>query len=215
MNESQKSRFGFAGGAALGVVLVVFVAVGWALGGRSDPAPTPAKLPAVVEDLPSPHTGVGPDVGADPDTERLRTELASNPERLDLRRRLAIELLRQGDFYGAFEEAKRVLAQDPDAVDGLFVIAAVRVRMGQPSQALPLLERVLEQAPDHVPALTAKGQALLKAGHAEAAVAVWSRALELSGGSNSQVEELLRSVPAGVTAPHPLAAGGVAGQGDG
>jgi Flp pilus assembly protein TadD len=72
--------------------------------------------------------------------------------------------------------------------------------MGQWSRALPLLERALEQAPDHIPALTAKGQALFKAGHANAAVTTWQRALELSGGENSQVEELLRQVPEG-TAP--------------
>jgi regulator of sirC expression with transglutaminase-like and TPR domain len=96
----------------------------------------------------------------------LRAELDAEPGRLDLRRRLALELLRQEDFYGAFAASQRILEVAPDDLDGLFVQGAVRVRMGQPSRALPLLERVLEQAPDHAPALAARAQALADASEA-------------------------------------------------
>ena len=207
MEETRRGRFGAVGGAVAGVLLVVLVAVGWKLGGSAEtaqPAPPPSTAGApVAAQEPSPHTDADLELAVDPEIERLRSELAAAPDRLDLRKRLAIELLRRAQFYAAFDEAKAILDQDPDDVDGLFVTAAIRVRMGQPSRALPMLERVLEQVPDHVPALTAKGQALLKAGHTDRAVAAWNRALELSGGSNAQVEEMLRSVPAGSISPHP------------
>lgn len=205
----EQSRFGFVWGAVAGVALVTLLAVGWLLGGEGEGdeisavAPPPKTPSAVAAVEPSPHTGSDLDIVADPEVERLREELADAPDRLDLRKQLAIALLRRAKFYAAFDEAELILEQAPDDVDGLFVVAAIRVRMGQPSRALPLLERVLDQVPDHVPALTAKGQALLKAGHADTAVAVWTRALELSGGSNAQVEEMLRSVPEGTGAPHP------------
>jgi len=209
MEQKRERSLGAVWGALAGVALVALLALGWKLGGRSEGDPE-AEAPlvegptATAAQEPSPHVGADLDVITDPAVESLRRDLAAAPERLDLRKRLAIELLRRAQFYAAFDEAGRILEQSPDDVDGLFVTAAIRVRMGQPSRALPLLERVLEQAPDHVPALTAKGQALLKTGHADTAVAVWNRALELSGGSNSQVEEMLRSVPAGAGAPHPL-----------
>jgi predicted Zn-dependent protease len=212
---TRDPRFNVAWGAALGVGFVLLVGLGWMLAGRPAPgepaeAPPPAPtkaVPDVAADQASPHTGAEFEVVHDPEIDRLRADLTSAPERLDLRKRLALELLRREQYYAAFDEAARVLEQAPDDVDGLFVTAAIRIRMGQPSRALPLLERVLEQAPDNVPALTAKGQALLKGGHTGAAVAVWKRALELSGGHNAQVEELLASVEGGASNPHPPVGG--------
>ena len=213
MDNPQQNRIGFVGGALAGVAVVALAAVGWMLGGGEGDTNAPSSAssarssasatPAGATSQESPHTGGELAPIDDPEVDRLRGELSAAPDRLDLRKQLAIRLLRQAQFYAAFDEAQRILEAAPDDVDGLFVSGAIRVRMGQPGRALPLLERVLEQVPNHVPALTAKGQALLKAGHAERAVAVWTRALELSGGSNPQVEELLRSVPAGESTPHP------------
>jgi tetratricopeptide (TPR) repeat protein len=211
--ETQNTRFTFAWGAALGVGLVLLVGLGWMLAGRAAtggsaaPPPPPPAVSGGAAGEASPHTGAELEVTRDPEIERLRGDLIASPERLDLRKRLALELLRREQFYAAFDEAARILEQAPDDIDGLFVTAAIRIRMGQPSRALPLLERVLEQAPDHVPALTAKGQALLKGGHTETAIAVWKRALELSGGRNAQVEELLGAVEAGASNPHPPVGG--------
>lgn len=190
-----------AAGVVVGAALVALVAAGWWLGGsRADNGPAPENHPASIAAQPpgaaeaSPHAGGAASGAEDAETGRLRAEVAADPDRIDARKKLALRLLRQGRFYGAFEEAGEVLARAPEDVDGLFVVAAVRVRMGQPSQALPLLEKVLARTPDHVLALTAKGQALLKAGHDAAAIETWQRALELSGGSNRQVEELIRGV---------------------
>lgn len=194
---------GLLAGAVAGVALVALVAGGWMLGARGPaseaaaPAPTTAAPPsAATVAMPgasgeSPHGQI--EATDSPVVAQLRLDLAAAPERLDLRRRLALELLRQGDFYGAFAESERILERAPNDVEGLFVQGAVRVRMGQPSQALPLLDRVLEQLPDHVGALTAKGKALARAGHADQAEALWRRALELAGGSDPQIEELLRT----------------------
>jgi tetratricopeptide (TPR) repeat protein len=186
-------------GAVAGAALVALAAAGWWLAGRGGDSHPPAseRLAAVTPASPpvaeaSPHEGGTPNGVQDAETLRLRAELAARPDRVDVRRELALRLLRQGNFYGAFEEAGELLARAPDDVDGLFVVAAVRVRMGQPSRALPLLDEILTRSPDHLPALTAKGQALLKAGHDAAAMETWQRALELSGGSNRQVEELMR-----------------------
>ncbi len=180
---------------------MALVAAGWWLGGALSPdSPRPATEPAdagvptlsQAAAASSPHDAPAPSVGEDARTRSLRAELAADPARTEARRELARRLLRQGSFYAAFEEAGELLARAPDDVDGLFVVAAVRVRMGQPARALPMLEKVLARAPDHVPALTAKGEALLKAGHDAAAMDTWRRALELSGGSNRQVEELIQ-----------------------
>lgn len=201
---SKKSFGGAIGGAVAGVALVALVALGWWLASGepaadTEPATTPpTPTPVSVGTKESPH-GIETAPTLDPEVTRLRDELEAAPDRLDLRKQLALQLLRQGQFYPAFEEANRILEQAPDDIDGLFVNGAVRTRMGQPSKALPLLDRVLEQFPDHVPALTAKGRALLKANHPELAAEVWRRALELSGGSNLQVEELLASIDASST----------------
>ncbi len=202
-SDDVKSRLAPAVvGAMAGVALVALVAAGWWLGGgQADREPAPvaeretAGSPAVSPTSPevSPHEGAAPSPAEDAETLRLRSELAADPDRIAVRQDLALRLLRRGDFYGAFDQANELLERAPDNLDGLFVVAAVRVRMGQPSRALPLLEKILERAPEHVGALTAKGQALLKAGHDAAAIEIWQRALELSGGSNRQIEELLRS----------------------
>ncbi len=202
-DRPHSASFGSAAaGAVAGVALVALAAAGWWLGGARNPDPrvltersaagvsTPSQAAAET----SPHDGAAPSAGEDARTHSLRAELAADPARTEARRELALRLLRQESFYGAFEEAGELLARAPDDVDGLFVVAAVRVRMGQPGRALPMLEKVLARAPDHVPALTAKGEALLKAGRNGAALETLRRALELSGGSNPQVEKLLRGV---------------------
>lgn len=197
----RKMLGGALGGAVAGVALVALVALGWWFASgepAADAEPgAPRREVATASAAPrsqeSPH-GTETSSTFDLEVERLRGELEAAPDRLDLRKKLALRLLSQGQFYPAFEEANRILELAPDDIDGLFINGAVRTRMGQPSKALPLLDRVLEQFPDHVPALTAKGRALLKAGHPDLAAEVWHRALELSGGSNRQIEDLLQSI---------------------
>ena len=65
--------------------------------------------------------------------------------------------------------------------------------MGQEDLALQLFEQVIDLFPNHVQALVWRGILLFRAGDRDGAIATWQRGLDAAGGSQPDIEELIRT----------------------
>lgn len=206
---------GFAYGA--GLMLVVALLVYWAVRDARPRSPGAAPAPMAEAQQP-PHEAdlrLTPELAAK--VQELEARLAADPEDSPARKELALALLAGGDFFEAFSQAQQVLERSPDDPDGLLVQGVVRLTMGQNEPALELLDRVLAQDPRHSQALLYRGLALYQSGNREQAVDTWELALEMAGGRNADLEELLAMAAGGdelgaaaLPADHPPVAAGAA-----
>jgi tetratricopeptide (TPR) repeat protein len=128
----------------------------------------------------------------------LQARIVDNPEDWAARKQLSLILLASGRFFEAFTLAGEVLQRFPDDPDALLVHGIVRVSMGQFDVGKELLERVLASHPDHQQALLYRGLALYQLGQTEQAIDTWQIGLELAGGRDPDLEELLAMAEAGL-----------------
>lgn len=202
---------GLAYGAVM--VLVIGLLVYWAVrdaqpaGGMGGPAPTQADSA-----MDPPHESqmqVPPELASQ--ISELQQRVVANPDDWTAKNQLALTYVAAGQFFEAFDLASQVLRQFPDHPDGLLVHGIVRLTMGQADQAVGLLDRVLAEHPDHRQALIYRGLALYQLGEVEQAMDTWDMGLQMAGGSDPELEELLvmaqsgQSQPAGMTPPTPVA----------
>ena len=208
---------GFAFGAAM--VAVISLLVYWAV---RDAQPTGQTVPPPTEmggTMEPPHEGqiqVPAEVAGQ--ITDLQNRLVNDPEDWMARKQLALSYVAAGEFFEAFNQASQVLQQFPEDPDGLLVHGIVRLTMGQADQAVDLFDRVLAQYPDHRQALVYRGLALYQSGSVEQALDTWDMGLQMAGGSDAELEELIEmarsgaSQPAGMVPPAPPPIGETAPQ---
>lgn len=209
---------GFAYGA--GLMLVVALLVYWAVRDARPRSPGAAAPAPMAEAQQPPHEAdlrLTPELAAK--VRELEAQLVTDPEDSLARKELALALLAGGDFFAAFSQAQQVLERSPDDPAGLLVQGVVRLTMGQNEPALEMLDRVLAQDPRHSQALLYRGLALYQSGNREQAVDTWELALEMAGGRDADLEELLAMAAAGdelgaaaLPADHPPVAAGAAAE---
>jgi tetratricopeptide (TPR) repeat protein len=180
---------GFALGA--GMVAVVAVLVYWAVRDAAPDRATPTSPPVAGSEGPLHPEDLNLPPEARAEYEALRERLQAEPTDLMVRKRLALLLLANNEFFGAYREAEQVLAAAPDDIDALYVMGVVRLQMGQGDEALVLLDRVLELFPDHVRALAWKGILYYQRGEMSQAIATWERGIEAAGGSHPELEQMV------------------------
>lgn len=191
---------GFAFGAAM--VAVVGLLVYWAVRDAQPSAtmaPQPTQPGSTME---VPHVGqleVPPEVAAQ--IADLENRLVSDPGDLLARKQLALTYVAAGQFFEAFDQASQILQQSPADPDGLLVHGIVRLTMGQADQAVDLLDQVLAQFPNNRQALIYRGLALYQTGEVEQALDTWEMGLEMAGGSDPELEELLQMARSGASQP--------------
>lgn len=189
-------------GLAIGavMVLVVGVLVYWAVR-DAQPSDGMGGPPAEQAGSPStepPHEGqiqVPPELAAQ--IAELQQRTIADPEDWMARKQLALTLVAAGQFFEAFDQASQVLRQFPDDPDGLLVHGVVRLTMGQADQSVQLLDRVLAEHPDHRQALIYRGLALYQLGNVEQALDTWDMGLQMAGGSDPELEELIMRARSG------------------
>lgn len=181
----------FFGGATVALIaLLVF----WAGGDATErDAMTGPRVGQPIEDRPHPEAVLPPEVAAE--IEELEARVASSPQDLRFRKRLALLYLANDQYVPAFEHAGAVLALAPEDIDALYVEGVVRMTMGQDDRALARFDRVLELFPEHVRAMTVKGLIFARGGDRDRAAAIWDRALEV-GGPQPQIQNLLAMLDA-------------------
>lgn len=199
---------GFAFGAAM--VAVVALLVYFAVRDAKPSAPMGQPASQAGGSMEPPHEGqieIPPEVAAQ--IAQLQNRLVTNPDDWQAHKQLALTYVATGQFVEAFSQASQILQQFPEDPDGLLVHGIVRLTMGQADQAVDLLDQVLAQYPDHRQALIYRGLALYQTGNVEQALDTWDMGLQMLGGGDPELEELIRmaqtggSQPAGMTAAEP------------
>ena len=191
---------GFAFGAAM--VAVISLLVYWAVKDAQPSAPMGPQPTQTSASGEPPHEGqveVSPELAAQ--ITDLQSQLVTDPQNWLAKKQLALSYVDAGQFFEAFSEASQVLQQFPDDPDGLLVHGIVRLTMGQAEQAVGLLDQVLAQHPDHRQALIYRGLALYQSGQVERALDTWEMGLQLVGGSDPELEELIHMAQSGATQP--------------
>jgi tetratricopeptide (TPR) repeat protein len=183
------SIVGFALGA--GMVAVVAALAYWAVRDAVPERGTPTSPPVAGSEGPVHPEDLNLPPEARAEYEALWERLQAEPTDLMARKRLALLLLANNEFFGAYREAEQVLAAAPDDIDALYVMGVVRLQMGQGDEALVLLDRVLELFPDHVRALAWKGILYYQSGEMSQAIATWERGIEAAGGSHPELEQMV------------------------
>ena len=178
-------------GFVAGMALVLLV--GWLvyLAVRDSGAATATQTTSGSAEEPHPDSGSLP-AEARRELEQLEAAAAAAPDDVLARKRLALARLDAGMYFEAFSDAEAILAGQPEDPDGLYIQGVVRLSMGRAQEALELLDRVLVRYPEHLRAMVYRGLALAQSGDTEQAIDTWEMALEMSGGSNPDIENLLR-----------------------
>ena len=202
--ETAKTRnpvlVGFAFGAAM--VAVVALLVYWAVEDAQPTAPMGPQPTQAGASLEPPHEGpqeVPPELAAQ--IADLQNRLVTDPGDWTARKQLALSYVASGQYFEAFSQASQVLQQSPEDPDGLLVHGIVRLTMGQADQAVGLLDQVLAQYPDHRQALIYRGLALYQTGKVEQAIDTWDMGLQMLGGSDPELEELIDMARSGASQP--------------
>ena len=176
---------GFLFGGAM--VALIAVLIFWA-GRDAQPRPEQQMAPMNPDEA---HElgGLPPEYAAM--VQDLEAKIAADPSDLVSRKTLAVLLLDLGQLLPSFQQAEILLEQNPDDIDGLFIHGMVRLRMGQDEIATELFNRVLSQRPDHVRALLGLGAVALRTGDRNKAIEIWQQALDVTGGQDPEIQELI------------------------
>jgi tetratricopeptide (TPR) repeat protein len=185
----MRSRRSVASGFLLGagMAAIVGLLIYWAV---RDTAGTESPSPGMTQAEPL-HPEIQLPGEAQAEYDALRARLAGNPGDTAARKRLAVLLLSQEQYFAAFSEAQTLLEADPDDIDGLYVEAVVRLQMGQIEPARERFDRVIELFPDHVQAHAWKGILLYQTGEVSAAIAAWEQGIEAAGGRHPELEQMV------------------------
>ncbi|HVS15028.1 MAG TPA: hypothetical protein VMV46_13965 [Thermoanaerobaculia bacterium] len=191
---SWSSRHPALAGALLGGggVALVALLLFWA---QRDAVPAPeqpmqAPAPAGGGSIDRGEPGLPPQVAAQ--VQSLRDRLTQNPDDLAARRDLAQLLMAHEQFFDAFQESQQILAQVPSDAVGNYVSGLVRYTMGQPAEALELLDRALTTDPAFTQAALMRGFVRLQLDDRDGAIESWEQGLAAAGGTDRNLEHLLR-----------------------
>jgi cytochrome c-type biogenesis protein CcmH/NrfG len=187
-----------------GIVALIAVLVFWAM---RDAVPAPdqpmqgpmhGQQPAAGGGFDRGEPGLAPQVSAQ--VQALRDRVASTPDDLAARQDLAQLLMAHEQFFDAFQEAQQILAKAPGDAVGNYVAGVVRYTMGQPSEALEALDIALTTDPAFSQAALIRGFIRLQLDDRAGAIASWEQGLAAAGGSDRNLEHLLRLARGGTSA---------------